>query len=139
MGNASRATRAAAHASIKPITGLLGMKVLKFIYEEGRGGSTSDQAETALAMTHQTVSARFNELRNKGLLEESGEMRKTRSGRKAAVYVVTEKGRLAANGIESREPTGPLFRKPVNVTAPSVVTVAGHATLVRKPITRTPV
>lgn len=51
-------------------------------------GVTSDEAEAELELSHQTCSARFNELRNRGLIVDSGERRKTRSGRNAAVYVV---------------------------------------------------
>jgi hypothetical protein len=53
-------------------------------------GATSDEAEAVLKLSHQTCSARFNELRNRGLIVDSGERRATRSGRKAAVYIVPE-------------------------------------------------
>lgn len=54
-------------------------------------GVTSDEAEAALRLSHQTCSARFNELRNAGLIVDSGNRRATRSGRKAAVYIVPER------------------------------------------------
>lgn len=56
----------------------------------GQRGATSDEAEAVLKLSHQTCSARFNELRNAGLIVDSGDRRATRSGRKAAVYIVPE-------------------------------------------------
>lgn len=54
----------------------------------GAVGITCDEAEAALGFSHQTCSARFNELRNAGLILDCGMRRLTRSGRKAAVYMV---------------------------------------------------
>ncbi len=50
-------------------------------------GSTCDEAEEALDMTHQTCSARFHDLAKEGRLTDSGRKRVTRSGRPAIVYV----------------------------------------------------
>ncbi len=96
--SASRRARASAAASIKPLTGALGFKVLKYV--RSVNASTSDQAEVALGMSHQTCSARFNELAGKGLLEETGRMSRTRSGRFAAEWQLTSKARIHL----SREP-----------------------------------
>lgn len=51
-------------------------------------GWTDDELERWLGLPHQTVSARRRELVLKGLIEDSGERRKTRSGRKAVVWVL---------------------------------------------------
>jgi predicted transcriptional regulator len=55
-------------------------------------GATCDEIEVALNRTHQTVSARVNELAQKfGLIEDSGKRRRTRSRRDAVVYQVKVK------------------------------------------------
>ena len=51
-------------------------------------GMTCDEAEVALGLSHQTCSARFNELVGRSEIVDSGNRRPTRSGRKAIVYVV---------------------------------------------------
>lgn len=58
-------------------------------------GATCDEVEVALNLSHQTTSARCADLKNKlGLIVDSGERRRTRSGRKAAVYVAETKGEM---------------------------------------------
>lgn len=49
-------------------------------------GCTCDRAEEVTGLSHQTTSARFNALAKAGLIMDTGERRKTRSGRRAAVY-----------------------------------------------------
>ena len=44
-----------------------------------------DEAEDGLGLSHQTCSARVSELKRLGLLRKTGETRKTKSGRMAAV------------------------------------------------------
>lgn len=61
-------------------------KVLAVIAAAGDTGRTSDEAEQALDMPHQTVSARFTELAASGAIQRAGR-RPTRSGRTAAVWV----------------------------------------------------
>lgn len=61
-------------------------QVLAFIAGRGEWGATSDEAEAALGMSHQTVSARFVELKANGSLRSAGR-RPTRSGRSAGVWV----------------------------------------------------
>ncbi len=71
-------------------------QVLDYIADLGPYGSTDDQAEDALGMAHQTLSSARNRLEKAGLVvkayTESGARakRKTRSGRKAGVYVSVE-------------------------------------------------
>lgn len=55
-------------------------------YDEGR---TCDEVEVWLGMSHQTASARIRDLVKSGKIADSGKRRPTRSGRKAAVYMVT--------------------------------------------------
>lgn len=50
-------------------------------------GMTCDEVEVALGMTHQTASARVNQLMNSGHIVRLGDItRPTRSGRSAAVW-----------------------------------------------------
>lgn len=66
--------------------------VYGFIRGRGLGGATCDEVEVGLGLRHQTASARVYELANKGLIIDSGLRRRTRSGRRAAVYVATGVG-----------------------------------------------
>ena len=61
----------------------------------GWAGCTVDEIEVATGRTHQSVSARVNELVAKKLIEGSGTTRKTRAGRGARVYILY--GLKAAN------------------------------------------
>lgn len=49
-------------------------------------GATCDEVEQGLDLTHQTASPRVVELRERGLIVDSGLRRLTRSNRKAVVY-----------------------------------------------------
>lgn len=51
-------------------------------------GVTCDAVEEATGMSHQTCSARITELVIEGKIRDTGERRKTRTGRTARVYVV---------------------------------------------------
>ena len=62
-------------------------KVFEAILALGSHGATDDELEVSLKMTHQSLSPRRRELVIGGLLAEKG-TRKTRSGRKAVVWVV---------------------------------------------------
>lgn len=61
-----------------------------------KGGLTCDEVESLMNGKHQTISARVNELRDKGWIKDSGVRRPTRSGRKAIVWVPSyQQGQLA--------------------------------------------
>lgn len=49
-------------------------------------GATSDEAELALGLSHQTCSARFHQAHRSGLIIRTAFKRRTRSGRDAFVY-----------------------------------------------------
>lgn len=49
-------------------------------------GATCDEVEAALDLRHQTASARIRELFLQGKIYDSGQKRKTRSGRSAVVW-----------------------------------------------------
>ena len=59
------------------------------VYRNGGVGLTVDQLEQVMHGKHQTISARVNELRNKGWLADAGIKRPTRSGRPAIVWTPT--------------------------------------------------
>lgn len=65
--------------------------VLGFIASRGDLGATCDEAEQKIRLSHQSCSARFRELYQDGLIEDSGGKRRTRSGRKAIVWVTVRK------------------------------------------------
>lgn len=82
------AESAAAYESIAEDAPRLRRAVLIWTQRRGWWGTTSDEAEQGLGLSHQTVSARITEAKRIGALVDSGRRRRTRSGRTAAVYVV---------------------------------------------------
>lgn len=65
----------------------------KVLYEIGvmtelQGGATCDEVENITGTNHQSCSARITELVIEGKIRDTGERRKTRSGRTARVYKV---------------------------------------------------
>ena len=83
--NGSRTSYAAA-VSVQGATPRLRGIVLARI--KAAGGLTCDEVEAEAQMSHQTTSARIRELALAGAIVDSGERRKTRSGRAACVWVV---------------------------------------------------
>ncbi len=53
-------------------------------------GATCDEVEVSLGGRHQTISSAVNRIMKSGLVKDSGIRRKTRSGRKAIVWVPTK-------------------------------------------------
>lgn len=98
--------------SLTPTLGKVRRQVLLYFASRTALGATTDEVEAALDGRHQTISPRVKELRDLGLIQESTEVshdggdyqivgtrkRKTRSGRAAIVYEITEKGRKVARG-----------------------------------------
>lgn len=82
--------------SIKVVAGSIRAKALIWIMSRGSAGSTVDEAEAALDMRHQTISARFYELEYARCLVRGEDTRVTRSGRKARVYRITPLGKIRA-------------------------------------------
>lgn len=62
------------------------------VHRQGNVGLTTDAIEQRLRRSHQTVSPRVTDLRDKWLIEESGHFGKTRSGRKAVLWRPTARG-----------------------------------------------
>jgi hypothetical protein len=95
-GNAeSREARQSLQGSLSAVR----ERVFNYVDQRLAWGSTSDEAVYALDMLHQTVSARFAELKALGRIVPSGERRKTRSGRNAAVFISSR----VADGLEEEE------------------------------------
>jgi len=65
----------------------LRQQVYRHIQAQGPKGTTDDAAEAVLGMKHTTYTARRGELVKKGLVADSGRTGKTRSGRKAVLWV----------------------------------------------------
>jgi len=76
----------AAH-SMEPIIKDVRKRIASFIAERPTG-ATDDEIEAALGLKHQTASAARRGLVIAGLVRDSGQVRNTRSGRKATVWVV---------------------------------------------------
>ena len=92
IGNNTTDTSTAAGASMNTHVGRLARQCfdeIGAVYRARGVGLTVDQLEQIMAGKHQTISARVNELRNKGWVIDSGERRPTRSGRKAIVWTPT--------------------------------------------------
>lgn len=81
-------TSKAAAESIVPQLPRLELLVYTFILNSGTDGATTDEIEYGTQLAHQTASARVRGLVLKGRIRDSGMRRNTRSGRKAAVWVV---------------------------------------------------
>lgn len=80
---------AAAESLAEGVAGLR-QRVLDAIRAAGAIGLTPDEAAAQLELTPFTTRPRFSELREKGLIEDSGLRRANASGRKAIVWWVTE-------------------------------------------------
>jgi hypothetical protein len=68
-------------------------RVFKVIYLSD--GLTADQVQQRLSGSHQSISPRVTDLRNKGWIVDSGRRRRTRSGRKAIVWEASAMARRA--------------------------------------------
>lgn len=84
----SDTSRAAAESLPTSSTATQRMRVLDCIREAGSRGRTDCEIQDLLGMQGNTQRPRRLELLDRGLIRNSGETRKTSSGRKAAVWVV---------------------------------------------------
>lgn len=94
-----RPTSQIAAEQIKPCAGTLRARVLSFIESTGQAGATDIEIQDALSMEGNTERPRRGELLKIGLIRDSGRTRKTRSGRAAVVWEVTQ---LASNTEDCR-------------------------------------
>jgi predicted transcriptional regulator len=82
----SQETSLAAAASIRPSAATLRSEINALIRKLGPKGMTCDEVEVLTGISHQSASARINELMKSDSIQDSGERRHTRSGRKAIVW-----------------------------------------------------
>lgn len=75
-------------------TGSDRLRVLDAIARARDDGLTDFEIEQAFEMKHQTASARRNDLRKDGWIIDSGKRRQTDTGREAAVWVLSDQGRI---------------------------------------------
>jgi hypothetical protein len=81
--------------------GELQLQIYDLIRSAGWEGKTVDELEVATGRTHQSVSARVNELENykpKPLIERRAAKRKTRANRSAFIFVQAGLKRLNKEG-----------------------------------------
>jgi len=86
----SDTSKAAAESLDGAVLNDMQLKVLEAIIDSPMG-MTCDELELQLGMRHQTASARVNELLKATYIEDSGERRKTSSGRQATVWKAGKK------------------------------------------------
>jgi len=102
--NGSETSRAAAQDAAAG-AGTLREQVYTITFERGDEGCTCDEAEQITGRTHQSVSARFNDLLRQGRIKDSGRVRKTRSKSMATVYVVTGRQVIMTKRLDWRRVT----------------------------------
>ena len=76
-------TSRAAYESVKPYVPTMEEKIIAMIKKRNW---TCDELEQHLDLKHQSCSACITKLQDKGVIEDSGIKRKTRSGRLARAY-----------------------------------------------------
>ncbi len=85
-----------AAADISKVLHALQRQVYENIVKCGANGTTDDAAEFRLGMKHTTYTARRGELVKKGLVADTGNRSKTRSGKNAVQWVAVDPGNEAA-------------------------------------------
>lgn len=111
--------------SMRPHAPTIRHRVFRYILEQGELGATDSQIETALALRHQTASARRRELELMGAVYRSKMCRRTGSGRMAGVYVGIPGVNIdKPRGIKPKSSGGPRHKR-VNIH----LTQAEHAAL----------
>lgn len=83
----TRAISIEAYQANKPKAPAQRAAILEYIRSCGVDGAICDEIEVALGLPHQTASARCTELCKDGAIEHTGEVRKTRAGSRAMVYM----------------------------------------------------
>jgi CRP-like cAMP-binding protein len=76
-----------AAAAIEPFSQRQRDILYAYVCDQYMLGTTNQEAEEALGMPAQTITPRMLELRKEGLVVDSGMKRKTRSGRRAIVWI----------------------------------------------------
>ena len=76
--------------NVQPKAATLRRVVLDYLRQCGRDGATDEQIQNALSMNPSTQRPRRIELVEGGLVCDSGQVRKTTSGRNAVVWIRSE-------------------------------------------------
>ncbi len=84
-------TSIAAAGEMEECTTTLRGQIYRYLARCLSNGATDDEIQVALNMNPSTQRPRRIELWDRGLVRDSGQRRKTRAGRNAAVWVVTQK------------------------------------------------
>jgi len=79
-----------AAAAIEMTAKTLRSYVYRYIVNAGKHGATDDQIQAALRMEGSTERPRRVELQELGWIRDSGQVRKTRKGRNATVWIAHE-------------------------------------------------
>ena len=87
--NGTDASKLAAE-TMKPFIGQQRERVLQFIQQCGANGATDEEIQDALKMRGDSERPRRNRLVEWGRIRDSGNLRKTRSGRPATVWVAND-------------------------------------------------
>jgi len=99
-------TRSAAAIAIMPALGKLGARVEAFIRNRGPHGASDEEVSEALNMKLDTARARRVELRDAGLVVDTGVRRATHTGRRAVCWVAAHRpSRRPATGPTAAGPT----------------------------------
>ena len=83
-------TSKAAAISIEPNAWTMRGMILGFLRATSTNGATDDEIQTFMRINPSTQRPRRIELCEAGLVRNSGQTRKTRSGRQAVVWIATE-------------------------------------------------
>jgi hypothetical protein len=90
---ASPETERRAAIEVYPRSGTARRRVLDYIAASGDRGATDEEISLALRMRLYTAAPRRNELLRDGWVEDSDRRRRTTTGARAAVWVLTSAGR----------------------------------------------
>ena len=111
-------TRREAGRSIDAHLQRLQAAVLRFLEERGPRGATDEQIHEALELSGDTARARRCELRDAGLIVDSGRRRKTRTGRRAVVWVKAAiSGEMPSAAAAEQAPSSPAVKIPSEAPA----------------------
>lgn len=80
-----------AYESIFDQLGYIQRSLIRYLIDYG--DATCDEVEVALDLRHQTCSSGFTQLKDKGIINDSGERRLTRTRRRAIVWTLAARDR----------------------------------------------
>lgn len=81
-----------AAASMRKCSGPMQMRIARYIGARGPAGANYDEVVATLKIEKPTAAGRLNDLSEAGFIEARGK-RKTRSGRPAKIYFLTDAGK----------------------------------------------